>query len=319
MKILVTGGAGFIGSHTVAALLNRGEEVICVDNFNDYYDPHIKKKNIGLFLKNKNFKLYREDITAFKNIEKIFKKEKPRKVCHLAARAGVRASIENPFIYQETNVKGTLNMLELAGKYGVENFVLASSSSVYGNSKEVPFSEAQNVDNPISPYAATKKACELMAYVYSHLYGLNCTCLRFFTVYGPAGRPDMAPYLFTDAVYRGREIKRFGKGNTKRDYTFVSDIVSGILAAIDKNLKYEIINLGNNKPVELNYFISVIEKLLDKKANIKEYPKQAGDVDITYADISKAKRLLGYSPKTKIEEGMQKFIEWYLENTKKSI
>lgn len=313
MRILVTGGAGFIGSHTVKALLDRGDKVICVDNFNDYYDPDVKKENIRPFLNNGKFKLYKSDITIFNAMRNIFKKEKPDKICHLAARAGVRASIENPFIYQQVNAGGTLNLLELSRKYGVKNFVFASSSSVYGNNKKTPFSEKHSVDNPISPYAATKKAAELMAYTYHRLYKMNCTALRFFTVYGPAGRPDMAPYMFTDAVYRGRPIKKFGDGTSKRDYTYISDIVSGVLAAVDRELGYEIINLGNNKPVRLNYFISIIEKILGRKAVIKQFPKQPGDVDITYADISKAKKLLGYSPEVKIEQGMEKFISWYLE------
>ena len=316
MKILVTGGAGFIGSHTVDALLGRGDSVVCVDNLNDYYPPAIKKSNISVFLGNKKFKFYKNDITDYGAMAKIFKKEAFDAVCHLAARAGVRPSIENPFIYEEVNIRGSLNLLELARLNGIGNFVLASSSSVYGNSRKIPFSETDNVDNPISPYAATKKAVELLAHNYFHLYGLNCTCLRFFTVYGPSGRPDMAPFLFTDAIYRGREIKKFGDGTSKRDYTYVSDIVKGVAAALDKKLGYEVINLGNNSPVELNKFIAVIEGVLGKKALIKQLPKQPGDVDVTYADIAKAKKLLGYSPVVTVEDGMKKFIAWYLEKNR---
>ncbi|MFH1048214.1 MAG: GDP-mannose 4,6-dehydratase [Patescibacteria group bacterium] len=312
IKLLVTGGAGFIGSNTIKKLLDLDYFVVCVDNFNDYYNPKIKEKNIEKFLTNKNFKLYKEDICNFPKMEEIFKKEGFDKICHLAARVGVRPSIKNPFLYEEVNVRGTLNMLELSKIYKIKNFVFASSSSVYGNNKKIPFSESDNVDFPISPYAATKKTCELLAYTYHHLYNLKCTGLRFFTVYGPSGRPDMAPFLFVDAIYKGKEIKKFGDGTAKRDYTYIDDITSGIISAIEKDLDYEIINLGNNKPVELNYFISLIEKLLNEKAIIKNYPKQLGDVDITYADISKAQRLLNYDPKISIEEGMKKFVRWYL-------
>lgn len=312
-KILVTGGAGFIGSNTIKRLLDSGYFVVCVDNFNDYYDPRAKERNIRTFLTNENFRLYREDICNFLKMDKIFKKENFDKVCHLAARAGVRSSIKAPFLYEEVNVKGTLNMLELSRVYKVKSFVFASSSSVYGNNKKIPFSENDSVDFPVSPYAATKKTCELLAYTYHHLYGLKCTGLRFFTVYGPCGRPDMAPFLFVDAIYKGKEIKRFGDGTAKRDYTFIDDVTDGITAAIEKGLSYEIINLGNNKPIELNYFVGLIEKLLGKKAIVKEYPKQPGDVDTTYADISKAQELLNYVPKISINEGMSKFIDWYLE------
>lgn len=312
IKILVLGGAGFIGSNTIKKLLNLNYFVVCVDNFNDYYDPKIKERNIEKFLENKNFKLYKEDVCNFSKMEEIFKKEKFDKVCHLAARVGVRPSIEDPFLYEKVNVGGTLNMLELSRIYKIKNFVFASSSSVYGNNKKIPFSENDNVDLPISPYAATKKTCELFAYTYHHLHNLKCTGLRFFTVYGPCGRPDMAPFLFVDAIYKNKEIKKFGNGTAKRDYTFIDDTTGGIISAIEKDLDYEIINLGNNKPVELNYFINLIEKLLNQKAKIKECPKQLGDMDVTYADISKAQRLLNYDPKISIEEGMKKFVEWYL-------
>lgn len=314
MKILVTGGAGFIGSHTIRQLLKKGYYIVCVDNFNDYYNPQIKEDNIKDFIKHKNFKLYREDIVDYDVMKHVFDIEKIDKICHLAARAGVRASIENPLLYEQVNVRGTLNLFELAKVFKIKNFILASSSSVYGNSKKIPFSEKDNVDHPISPYAATKKSAELLAYTYHHLYGLHCTVLRFFTVYGPSGRPDMAPFLFVDSIYRGKGIKKFGDGSTKRDYTYIDDIVSGVISAIETDLEYEIINLGNNKPVNLNYFIELIEKLLNKKAIIEMQPKQPGDVDITYAKISKAKKLLDYYPTTSIEVGMKKFITWYLKN-----
>lgn len=311
MKILVTGGAGFIGSHTVKTLLNRGFEVAVVDNFNDYYDVSTKEGNIRPFLNHPKFKLYRGDI-AQAELKRIFQEQQIDKICHLAARAGVRASIQNPFLYEETNIKGMLNLLECAKEFKIKNFVFASSSSVYGNQTKIPFSETDNVDYPISPYAATKKAAELMAYTYHYLYGLKCTGLRFFTVYGPSGRPDMAPYLFTEAINTGKEIKRFGDGTTRRDYTYVDDIIEGITAALDKDFDFEIFNLGNNTPVELNELISTIENILNKKAVIKQYPLQEGDVEVTYADISKAKKMLGYNPATKIKPGMEKFIEWYL-------
>lgn len=313
-KIAITGGAGFVGSHTIAKCLKLGLKVICIDNFNDYYNVQSKESNIKAFLSHKNFKLYRTDIVNYNDLEMVFQIEKPNRICHLAARAGVRPSIYAPLLYEEVNIKGTLNLLNLARKYEIENFVFASSSSVYGNNQKIPFSETDNVDYPISPYAATKRACELLAYTYHHLYNLNCTGLRFFTVYGPSGRPDMAPYIFVDSIYNCKEIKRFGDGSSKRDYTYIDDIVEGIVSALEKKYPYEIINLGNNNPIELNYFISLIEKILSKKAIIKEYPKQPGDVDITFADISKAEKLLEYRPKTSIEDGMMKFINWYKDN-----
>lgn len=314
MKILVTGGAGFIGSHTIRLLLKKGYSVVCVDNFNNYYSPLIKENNIKDFIKHKNFKLYREDIVDYDVMRHVFKIEKVDKICHLAARAGVRASIENPFLYEQVNVRGTLNLLELTKVYRIKNFILASSSSVYGNSVKVPFSETDNINSPISPYAATKRSAELLAYTYHHLYGIHCTVLRFFTVYGPSGRPDMAPFLFVDSIYKGKKIKKFGDGSSKRDYTYIGDIVSGIISALETDLAYEIINLGNNKPVDLNYFIGLVEKLLNKKAIIDRYPKQQGDANVTFANINKAKKMLHYVPKTSIQEGMKKFITWYLKN-----
>jgi UDP-glucuronate 4-epimerase len=311
MKILVTGCAGFIGSHVCEALLKRGDFVIGVDELNDYYNVRIKRQNLEILKASKSFKFYKEDIRNYNGIRKIFEKEKPEKVVHLAARAGVRPSIEQPLLYEEVNVKGTLNLLDLAKDYKVKSFVFASSSSVYGNQKKVPFSEKDNVDNPISPYAATKKAGELLCHTYHHLYGMRITCLRFFTVYGPRGRPDMAPYKFTRLIMEGKPIPKYGDGKTKRDYTYVTDIVKGVVAAVDKELEFEIINLGNNKPVELNRFIEVIENATGKKAMIEQLSPQPGDVDITYADIAKAKKLLGYKPETSIEDGTKAFVEWY--------
>jgi len=314
MKILVTGGAGFIGSNITKKLLERGDSVVCVDEFNDYYSPKIKELNVTQFADNQNYVLYRGTITNFEFLKSIFEKENIQRVIHTAARAGVRPSIENPFIYEDTNVKGTLNLLHLSREFAIENFVLFSSSSVYGNAPKVPFSETDPVDNPISPYAATKKATELLGYTYHHLYDLNVNVVRPFTVYGPGGRPDMAPFLFTKWIDEGTELKRFGDGSTRRDYTFIDDIVAGAISACDKIFGYEIFNLGNSDTVDLNSFIAVVEKILGKKAIIKEYPAQPGDVPITYADLTKSRKLLDYDPQTKIEEGMEKFIAWYQEN-----
>ena len=317
MKLLVTGCAGFIGSHVAEALLKKGDPTVGVDNLNDFYDVKIKEKNLAILKKHKGFVFYKEDVRNYKGLKEIFEKEKPDKVVHIAARAGVRPSIEQPVLYEEVNVKGTLNLLALSKAYKIKNFVFASSSSVYGNQKKVPFSETDPVDNPVSPYAATKRAGELLCYTYHYLYGLKVTCLRFFTVYGPRGRPDMAPYLFTGWISEGTPIKKFGNGTTKRDYTYITDIVAGVLAAIDKDLDFEIINLGNNQPIQLNDFIKVIEKAVDKKAQIKEMPMQPGDVDVTYADISKAQKLLGYKPEISIEQGMKRFVEWYEQQKQK--
>ena len=315
-NILVTGGAGFIGSHLCDRLLTLGHKVICLDNLNPYYSPVRKIKNIEPNFKNKNFTFINLDIVQKDQLEEIFQNYKIGTIIHIAARAGVRPSIEKPLWYEKTNILGTVNLLELAKQYQIKNFIFASSSSVYGQNKKIPFSETDNVDYPISPYATSKKACELYCYTYSYLYNLNVVCLRLFTVYGPRGRSDMAPYLFAQWIDQEKPIKRFGDGTTKRDYTYIDDIIDGIMACLDKNFKFEIINLGNSKPIELNYFISIIEKELGKKAKIKELPSQLGDVPLTYADISKAKKLLGWEPKVSIEEGIKRFIEWYKREVK---
>lgn len=313
MKILVTGGAGFIGSHVCDSLLKRGDFVVCLDNFNDYYDPKFKKENISEYLHDKTFKLYKKDICDFDSLKNIFEKEKPDKIIHLAARAGVRQSIKSPLIYYETNVKGTLNLLELAKDFKIKNFVFGSSSSVYGDREQGPFSENDKVDNPISPYAATKKAGEELGYTYYCLYQLSVICLRFFTVYGPRGRPDMAIRKFSALINQDKKIEIYGDGNTYRDYTYISDIVDGILKALDKDWNFEIINLGDNNPVKLTYLIKLLEQNIGKKVMIKKRPIQKGDVTITYAEISKAKDLLGWSPKVKIEKGISKTIHWFKE------
>lgn len=315
-KILVTGGAGFIGSRTIRKLLDLNYDVVCVDNFNNYYDPKIKERNISQFKKERRFSLYKQDICDLRGLNKIFKNEKPEKVCHLAAQVGVRASLKNPHLYIETNIGGTLNLLQLSVATGVEGFVFASSSSVYGHSKKIPFSEDDPTDKPVSPYATSKKAAELLIYTYHCLHNLNCTILRFFTVYGPSGRPDMAPFLFVDSIFKGKTLKKFGRGDSERDYTYIDDLVDGIVMAIKQDFPFEIINLGNDHPIELNYLINLIERILKKKAIIGKFARQPGDVNVTWANITKARKLLGYRPKVSIEEGMEKFITWYLNNRK---
>jgi len=323
MKVLVTGGAGFIGSHTSEALLRRGNQVVIVDEMNDFYDPALKQANIcflqelaaEMTVQNPRYAgsvcLYVGDICDEQFIDSVFAIERPDIICHLAARAGVRPSISDPNIYIHSNIRGTVSMLEMARKYAVKNFVYASSSSVYGGNKKVPFSESDPVENMISPYAVTKRTAELMAATFHNLYKVPVTGLRFFTVYGPRGRPDMAPFMFVDKIYRGEPIVRFGNGGTGRDYTYVGDVVLGIVAAIDKPHDNEIFNLGNSSVVSLSQFIQVIEEILGKKAVIVEKPIQAGDVALTYADLTKAQDMLGYTPKTAIEQGMRQFIAWY--------
>ncbi|MCK5614499.1 SDR family NAD(P)-dependent oxidoreductase [Candidatus Pacearchaeota archaeon] len=313
MKILVTGCAGFIGSHVVDRLLSNGKNVVGVDNLDSYYNPSIKMKNIEHNMDNKNFVFYRVDIRDKAEMEQIFEANDIDVIIHLAARAGVRPSIQNPLLYEDVNIKGTLNLLELSEDSGIKNFIFASSSSVYGVNEMVPFSETDMVERSISPYAASKKACETYCYTYHHLYGIPVVCLRFFTVYGPRQRPEMAIHKFTRLIEQGKEIEMYGNGISKRDYTYITDIVDGIIAAIDKRFGYEIINLGDSKVVELQYLISLIEKNLGKKAQIRKLPVQPGDVPITYADISKAETLLGYIPKVSIEEGIENFVKWYRE------
>lgn len=310
MAVLVTGGAGFIGSHLVDKLIERGEEVICLDNFDPYYDPNLKKNNIRYNLNKKNFKLIEADVRDQKILWKVFEENKIEKIVHLAAKVGVRPSIEDPLVYEDVNVRGTLNLLEVCKKYKPENFIFGSSSSVYGDIKKFPARENDTL-NPISPYGVSKRTCELYCRTYSSLYGVPITCLRFFTVYGPRQRPDMAIHKFTRLMSEGREIEMYGDGSSKRDYTYIDDIVEGTLSALDKKFDFEIFNLGNSKSVELRRLISILEEKLGKKANIKRLPEQPGDVSITCADISKAERLLGYRPKTSIEEGIEKFVKWY--------
>jgi len=306
--ILVTGGAGFIGGHVSRELLELGYKVVCIDNLNSYYNPKQKKDHLALF--KSRIKFYKIDIAKRAALERVFKENKINKICHLAAQGGVRYSIENPFVYADSNMVGTVNIFELAKRRGIGHIVFASSSSVYGLNK-TPFRESDSIDTPISTYAASKRAGELLAHSYYHLFGLNITCLRFFTVYGPYGRPDMAPFKFTSAIIRGEPIIVYNNGNMKRDFTYISDIVSGIVAALEKPLGFSIINLGNGKTVKLIEFIRAIEDVVEKKARINFESIQAGDVKDTHADIGKARKLLGYNPKVSIREGMKNFVEWY--------
>lgn len=314
----ITGGAGFIGSSTAERLLKEGNKVVTIDNFCDFYDKKIKENNIKSLLENSNFKLYRNDIRNREVIKNIFDENEIDVVIHLAAMAGVRPSIENPILYQDVNCMGTQNILEEMKLHGVKNGVFASSSSVYGNCKEVPFREDMIVDFAISPYAATKKANEVMAHVYHKLYDMNIIMLRFFTVYGPKQRPDLAINKFTRLMLENKEIPMFGDGTTSRDYTYIDDIVDGVIKSCDYVMNhlsvYEIINLGNSSPTSLTEMISIIGETTGVESKINKLPMQPGDVERTFADISKAKALLGYEPKTSFREGIKNFVNWYKEN-----
>lgn len=312
--ILVTGCAGFIGFHVTKALLQRGDSVVGVDNLSLYYDPALKRDRLRELKKAKNsrgFTFYKADIADHKAMERIFKRHKIQKVCHLAAQAGVRFSLTDPFAYERSNNLGTLTLLELCRHHGVKHFIFASSSSIYGSNTKQPFSEKDRVDTPLSVYAATKKYDEVLAHAYHHLYEIHCTGLRFFTVYGPWGRPDLSLFKFTKNILAGKPIEIYNKGRHTRDFTYIDDIVAGVIAAIDKSYPYEIFNLGRGEPVQLLNFITVIEKELGKKAKRKLLPMQPGDVEATHADISKARKMLGYAPKTSIEAGTRAFCKWY--------
>ena len=335
---LVTGGAGFIGSHLVEKLLKNGNKVINIDNFNEFYNYNIKVKNIldstGKIQKkdegeikveelqdlkklvdSENYTLEIVDITNMEILEEIFQRNEIDTVIHLAAMAGVRPSIEKPLLYEKVNIRGTMNILELINKYNIKKFICASSSSVYGNNEKVPFSEKDNVDRAISPYAATKKSCEIIGHSYHHLYDIDTIMLRFFTVYGPRQRPDLAIHKFTKAIIEEKEIPFYGDGTTQRDYTYIDDIIDGVLKSIiylekNKNI-YEIINLGESETISLRKMVKTLENEIGKKAVLKKLSMQSGDVNRTFADISKAKELIGYDPKTKFEEGIKKFVNWY--------
>ena len=311
MNILITGGAGFIGSTLADRLLNEGNKIIVLDNFNDYYDVKLKEQNVGVNINNPDYKLYRGDICDRELTEKVFSENNIDKVVHIAARAGVRPSLEDPLEYVRSNIEGTVNILEKMKAYGVKKIVFASSSSVYGNCKADKFSEDLKVTEPISPYAATKSACEQILYTYSKLYEINTVCLRFFTVYGPKQRPDLAIRKFIELIEQNKPIPVYGDGTTMRDYTFIEDIISGICAAINYDkTPYEIINLGGGSPITLKEMIETIEDVLGKSAQKNYVPLQPGDVNKTVSDITKAKKLLDYQPKTTFKEGIQKFVEW---------
>ena len=311
--ILVTGGAGFIGSHLCERLLRDGCHVIGVDNFDNFYDPNIKIKNVEGMVKQfpQGFELVTADIRDPEHLAEVFKKNQIDLVIHLAARAGVRPSIAQPLLYEEVNVTGTIALLEACKEYGIKDFIFASSSSVYGENRRVPFSEEDLDIQPISPYGATKRAGELFCYSYHHLYGMNTACLRIFTAYGPRQRPEMAIHKFSRLADEGEKIPIYGDGSSRRDYTFIDDLIDGIIAVLQRHKGFEIYNLGESQTTTLKELIHMIEEALRKKANIEWLESQPGDVSITYADISKAKRLLGYQPKINMEEGIKRFVEWY--------
>ncbi len=313
--ILVTGGAGFIGSHLTRRLLERGDRVTVLDDFNDFYSPERKRANIAPYLEHSNYRLVEGDIRDADLVDRLFSKGRFEAVVHLAARAGVRPSLQDPILYEETNCIGTLRLLEAARQHGPRTFIFGSSSSVYGINQKVPFSEDDEINQPISPYATTKRAGELMCFNYHHLYGFNVACLRFFTVYGPAQRPEMAIHKFTELLAGNQPIPMFGDGTTRRDYTFVSDILDGLVAALDLAPPFEIINLGGAETTTLADLVQWIAEELAVEARIQYLPDQPGDVPVTYADVAKAGRLLGYSPKVSIREGLRHFVEWYQQNS----
>ncbi|MEW6439701.1 MAG: GDP-mannose 4,6-dehydratase [bacterium] len=316
MGILVTGGAGFIGSHLLERLLAEGHACVCLDNFDPFYAEPIKQRNLEACRSYKSFRLVRADLRdaeAYRTVERTMEIST---IVHLAARAGVRPSLEQPLLYGDVNLNGTLRLLEFAREKGVRRFIFASSSSVYGNNEKVPFHEDDRVDWPISPYAATKKAGELLCHTYAHLYGIACTCLRFFTVYGPRQRPEMAIHKFTRSIDRGESIPLYGDGSSQRDYTFISDILQGVLGAIERVQGYEVVNLGESRTVALRELIERIEQAIGKKALIRRLPEQPGDVRKTCADIGRARERYGYDPRVPIEEGIPRFVDWYRRETR---
>src|SRR5438034_2036318 len=311
MRVLVTGGAGFIGSHLVEKLLASGHQVVILDDFNDFYDPQTKHANVAGLAR--DVTVYHVDLRDSESVRNLFHREKVDAIAHLAARAGVRPSIQQPRLYYDTNVTGTLHLLEAARVTGVERFVFASSSSVYGASKRIPFSEDEHLTQTFSPYAATKIAGEFLCSTYSHLYQLRVVALRYFTVYGPRQRPDLAIHQFTRRIYAGQPIDQFGDGTTRRDYTYIDDIIQGTMAALDyEGPLFDIFNLGESETIPLKDLISAIENALGKKAKINRLPEQSGDMSLTCADISKARGLLGYNPSTRFSDGLPRFIDWFL-------
>lgn len=317
-RVLLTGGAGFIGSHLAEALLRRRCRLSIVDELNDFYSPECKKANLAEVRQVGEFEFFQVDICDKSSLRNVFESFRPDSIVHLAARAGVRPSLQDPELYQRVNVAGTLNLLELCREFGVRRFVFGSSSSVYGVAERVPFLESNTELRPISPYAATKLAGEMLCFTYAYLYGLTAICLRFFTVYGPRQRPDLAIYKFTRLLEAEQPLPIFGDALSGRDYTYVEDIVAGVLASIEYtpapgpgNSRFEIFNLGNSHPVRLGELVELLEKAVERRAVRQQLPEQPGDVPITWADISKAKRLLGYDPQTPIEKGLEQFVSWY--------
>ena len=311
MRILVTGGAGFIGSHLVEKLLASGHQVAILDDFDDFYDPGIKQANVAAVAK--SVTIHHIDLRDSVSVRNLFHHQKFEAIAHLAARAGVRPSIQHPQLYYDTNVSGTLHLLEAARVTGVERFIFASSSSVYGVSKKVPFSEDQHLTQTISPYAATKIAGEFLCSTYSHLYQMRVVALRYFTVYGPRQRPDLAIHKFTQRIYVDQPIDQFGDGTTRRDYTYIDDVIQGTMAALEySGALFDIFNLGESETIQLKDLIWAIENALGKKAKINRLPEQPGDVPLTCADISKARKLLGYNPTTRLSDGLPRFIDWFL-------
>jgi len=311
MNLLLTGGAGFIGSHLAERLLRHGHAVWVLDDLNDFYDPTLKRRNLAEIEKLPGcFTFIESDLTDRRAVDEVFAQVPFDQVVHLAARAGVRPSLEQPALYQRVNVEGAANILEAARGRGVKKLVMASSSSVYGVNAKIPFAESDPIFTPISPYAASKLACEALGHVYHHVYGMDIVMLRFFTVYGPRQRPDLAIHKFTRRVLAGQPIEVFGDGSTSRDYTYVSDIVDGILACLERQFGFEIINLGGSHPITLTHLIETIEAAAGKKAVVQRLPEQPGDVPRTWADVAKARRLLGFAPKVSMEEGIGKFVSW---------
>lgn len=308
---LVTGGAGFIGSHLCEALLARGERVICVDNFNDYYSPERKRRNVVPALDQRGYTLIEADIRDDATIDQIFATYRPERVAHIAAMGSIAYSVANPKLYEEVNVRGTLNVLDAARRNAAQSVVLASTSSIYGRTDKIPFAEIDPTDHPLAPYPASKKATEVFAAAYNVSYGLPCVCVRFFNVYGPRGRPDMTPYMFTDAIVHDRPIKLYDGGRPRRDWTYVDDIVAGVVSALDLNTTYEVFNLGRGQPVAMHDFVSIIEQLTDKEAQLIDAPLPANEAPITFANVSKARELLGYNPQVSVEDGLARFWAWY--------
>jgi len=313
--VLVTGGAGFIGSHLTRRLLERGDRVTVFDDFNDFYDPALKRANVAPFLERSDYRLVEGDIRDTGLVDELFDKSSFDIVVHLAARAGVRPSLEEPILYEDTNCIGTLRLLEAARRSGPDKFIFGSSSSVYGINEKVPFSESDEVNQPISPYATTKRSGELLCYNYHHLYGMRTACLRFFTVYGPAQRPEMAIHKFTNLLANGKAISMYGDGSSRRDYTFVDDIIDGVIASMDLAPPFEILNLGGAETTALSDLVHWIADELAVEPRIEYLPDQPGDVPITYADVTKATQVLGYSPKVPIREGLRRFVAWYRQSS----